>query len=159
VPADKLPVADNTQVTLHFAIKLTDGTVVDSNFGGQPATFSPGDGNLLPGFEQVLMGLKAGDKQCFRLPPEQAFGQPNPKNKQVMAKQRFTQQSALEPGLVLNFGASDEGQLPGVVTQVGTDTVEIDFNHPLAGRTLFFEVDIRDVQPVKNNQIEVRLCD
>ena len=63
-------IANNSQVTLHFAIKLDNGDVVDSTFDKAPATFKVGDGNLLPGFEQALFGLKAGDKRSLPIMPE-----------------------------------------------------------------------------------------
>ncbi|MDO2098155.1 FKBP-type peptidyl-prolyl cis-trans isomerase, partial [Escherichia coli] len=76
-------------VTLHFALKLEDGNVVDSTFDKQPASFKVGDGNLLPGFEQALFGLKNGDNRTLTILPEQGFGQPNPQNVQIMPRDQF----------------------------------------------------------------------
>ena len=134
------------KVTLHFAIKLEDGQVVDSNFESKPATFAVGDGNLLPGFEQALHGMSVGDKGTLRIQPEQAFGMPNPSNVQTMPLDRFADMD-LQPGLVLSFADAANGELPGVVKAIESDQVEIDFNHPLAGHTLYFEVEILQIQP------------
>ena len=68
-------IGPDKEVTLHFALKLENGEVVDSTFDKKPATFKVGDGNLLPGFEQALYGLKAGDKRVLPIEPEQGFGQ------------------------------------------------------------------------------------
>ena len=74
----KLEVEMGTVVTLHFALVLEDGDVIDSNFEAEPATFTVGDGNLLPGFETTLMGLVNGDEREFTISPGDAFGQHNP---------------------------------------------------------------------------------
>lgn len=145
----ELAIGPGTQVTLHFAIKMADGTLVDSTFDGSPATFSVGDGNLLPGFEQVLMGLCAGDEKEFPISPEQGFGQRNPNNIQEIPKNSFADDIELEEGLMVSFADAQQAELPGVVAEVNGDVVKVDFNHPLAGRDLIFEVRI----------IAVAVCD
>lgn len=134
------------RVTLHFAIELDDGTLVDSNFDREPASFQMGDGTLLEGFERCLLNLCAGDERRFRLPPEQAFGAGSPANVMTLARRRFSVAVTPEPGLVVDFGVAG-GSLPGVVTAVEGDRVTVDFNHPLAGRELIFAVAIRAVEP------------
>jgi len=79
-----IPIDTGTSVTMHFSLALDDGYVVDSNFEGNAATFTVGDGNLLPGFETVLMGLVDGDEREFTISPEHAFGQHNPENVQAV---------------------------------------------------------------------------
>lgn len=134
-------------VTLHFAIKMENGDVVDTTFDKQPARFTVGDGNLLPGFEQALYGFKAGDKRSLRIEPEQGFGQPNPQNVQVMPRSQF-QDMELSPGLLVIFNDPANTELPGIVKTFDDNTVTVDFNHPLAGRSLIFDVEIIDVQEV-----------
>ena len=133
-----------TQVTLHFAIKLDNGNVVDSTFDKQPATFTVGDGSLLPGFEQALYGLKAGDKRSLPIGPEQGFGQGNPQNVQVMPRAQFADME-LSEGLLIIFNDAANAELPGVVKAFDANQVTIDFNHPLAGKDLTFDVEIIDV--------------
>lgn len=128
-------------VTLHFAIKLESGEVVDTNFDRKPATFKVGDGSLLPGFEQSLFGLKAGDKQSLQLPPEKSFGPQNPNNVQKMPRTQF-EGMELSEGLMVMFSDAAKAQLPGVVKTFDAEQVVIDFNHPLAGKTLTFEVEV-----------------
>lgn len=138
-------IGQNTQVTLHFALHLEDGNTVDSTFDKAPATFKVGDGNLLPGFENALFGLKAGDKRDLSVPPENAFGQPNPQNLQVMPRNQF-QDMELAEGLLVIFNDAANTELPGIVKAFDNQQVTVDFNHPLAGKTLRFEVQIIDVQ-------------
>ncbi|WP_263260271.1 FKBP-type peptidyl-prolyl cis-trans isomerase [Pseudomonas sp. RIT-PI-S] len=138
-------IGQNTQVTLHFALHLEDGNTVDSTFDKAPATFKVGDGNLLPGFENALFGLKAGDKRDLSVPPENAFGQPNPQNLQIMPRSQF-QDMELAEGLLVIFNDAANAELPGIVKALDDQQVTVDFNHPLAGKTLRFEVQIIDVQ-------------
>ena len=139
-------IGPDKEVTLHFALKLENGDVVDSTFDKQPATFKVGDGNLLPGFEVALYGFKAGDKRSLQIEPENAFGQPNPQNVQVMPRGQF-QDMELSVGLLIIFNDAANAELPGIVRAFDEQQVTIDFNHPLAGKTLSFDVEIIEVRP------------
>jgi FKBP-type peptidyl-prolyl cis-trans isomerase SlpA len=142
-----LPIDKGTKVTLHFALKFTDGQIVDSTFEKEPATLEIGDDNLPENFEAYLLGLKAGDRETFEVPPEKAFGQHNPSNVQSFKRHEFSADMVLEPGVVVSFADARQQELPGVVSRVEGDEVDVDFNHPLSGRTLIFEVEIIDVEP------------
>ncbi len=135
------------EVTLHFSLKLEDDSVIDSNFDSDPATFVVGDGKMLSGFEKALFGLRAGARESFLITPEQAFGQPNPKNIQEIRRDRFDSNLELAEGLVLTFEDASGGEVPGVVTEFDETTVTVDFNHPLAGRDIIFDVEILEVKP------------
>ena len=144
----ELPIDQGTRVTLHFALRFTDGQEIDSTFDKAPASLEIGDENLPENFEAYLMGLKAGDRQTFEVPPEKAFGQHNPSNIQTFKRHEFSADMVLEPGVMISFADARQSELPGVVSRVEGDQVDVDFNHPLAGRTLRFEVEIIDVEPV-----------
>ena len=144
--SQELRIGPDREVTLHFALKLENGDVVDSTFDKQPATFKVGDGNLLPGFEVALYGFKAGDKRSLQIEPENAFGQPNPQNVQVMPRSQFADME-LSEGLLVIFNDAANAELPGVVKAFDEQQVTIDFNHPLAGKTLSFDVEIIEVRP------------
>ena len=146
-----IPIGPDTRVTLHFALKLSADEVVDSNLEGEPATFDVGDGNLLPGFEQALFGLLAGDQRTLTVPAERAFGPRNPDNVQRIAADRFPGDEALQPGMVMSFSDAGNGELPGVIVEIDERYVTVDFNHPLAGRDILFEVRILDVQPARTH--------
>lgn len=94
------------------------------------------------------MGMTAGDRNSFEVPPEKAFGQHNPSNVQTFKRSEFSADMVLEKGVMISFADARQSELPGVVSRVEGDQVEVDFNHPLAGRTLTFEVEIIDVEPV-----------
>ena len=141
----KLQIETGMSVTLHFSLVLEDGHIIDSNFESEPATFSVGDGNLLPGFESTLMGLVNGDEREFTIPPEQAFGQHNPQNVQAVERGNFDQEE-LELGAMFSFQNGDV-ELLGVIVDVDDNEVVIDFNHPLAGKNIIFLVKIIDIAP------------
>lgn len=129
------------RVTLHFSVALADGTVVDSTRERpEPAIFTVGDGSLLSGFESAIFGLQAGDRRSVFIDARRGFGDWNPDNLQTFTRIQFSGM-ALEPGLMISF-ADKSGELPGVVKSLDEETVTVDFNHPLAGRDLVFEVDI-----------------
>ncbi|PRB84443.1 FKBP-type peptidyl-prolyl cis-trans isomerase [Pseudomonas sp. MYb185] len=131
----------DTEVTLHFTLKLPNGDVVDSTEGKAPATFKVGDGSLLPGFENSLFGLKAGDRRSLEIEPERGFGPGSPQNIQTMPRDQFSDME-LEPGLLVIFKDAAGGEMPGVVKTIHDSVVDIDFNHPLAGKVITFEVEI-----------------
>lgn len=137
-------IGDHSRVTLHFSVLLESGEEVDTTRRSRPATFEVGDGSLLPGFEAALRGMQAGDDAQIELEPEQAFGEHRRDNVQLIARERF-RDVALEPGTIVSFAAPD-GELPGVVRRLFERTVEVDFNHPLAGRRIVFDVSILNVE-------------
>ncbi|MDG0991624.1 MAG: peptidylprolyl isomerase [Luminiphilus sp.] len=143
---DDLMISEGTRVTLNFALVLDDGSEVDSNFEKEPASFAVGDGSLLPGFERALFGLKSGDEATLEILPEEGFGQPNDNNLQTIKRDQFDVESELEEGMVFSFADAAGGELPGVVKTFDEDEVTVDFNHPLAGRTLSFRVAIHNVE-------------
>lgn len=138
-------IGQGSTVTLHFSLKFDNGEVVDSNFEKDPATFTIGDGSLLPGFERVLFGLKDADKRTFEILPEQGFGTPNEQNVQVMPRSQFDSME-LDYGVLVIFKDAAGGEMPGVVKAFNDQQVTIDFNHPLAGKVIVFDVEIIQVK-------------
>lgn len=139
-------IQEGSRVTLHFALKLENGKEIDSNFDHKPAVFVLGDEHMPENFTKHLLGLKAGDEEEFFIDAADAFGLHNKANIQVFNKTEFKQlpKDELKTGLVLEFN-SPSGLLNGVVTEVFADFVKVDFNHPLAGKSLKFRVKILDV--------------
>ncbi len=143
----ELAIGEGTKVTLHFSLEMENGDIIDSNFDKKAPTFTFGDGSLMGGFEEVIVGMVAGDKNSFTIPPEKGFGQPNDSNLQTVSRASFDSDMELEEGLVVSFADPKGGEFPGVVKSFDDDEVEIDFNHPLSGRTIIFNVEILDVNP------------
>lgn len=144
----ELVVGLDTQVTLHFKLSMENGEVVDSTFDKSPATFAVGDGSLLAGFEKKLHGMQAGETGRFAVLPEEGFGQPNPNNVQHFKRSDFAADMELAEGLVISFADANQAELPGVVKSFDEQQVVVDFNHPLAGQTIQFDVEILAVASV-----------
>lgn len=144
-----LSVGEGTRVFLNFALTLEDGSEVDSNFGGDAVSFAIGDGSLLPGFERQLLGMQPGERKLFQVPPEDAFGQPNENNVQRIPRDGFDDGIELELGLVCSFADAAGTELPGMVVGFDEKEVTVDFNHPLAGRTILFDVHVHRIEAVE----------
>jgi len=150
----KYPIGAGSTVTLHLLLALEDGRVAESSFDGEPHTFTMGDGTLLPGLEMALYGLRPGDTQQLVLHPAQAFGLRDPARIHVMPRTSFTDDISLEPGLIIGFTDTAGVEMPGTVLSVTDAAVEVDFNHPLAGHAITFDVEIIDVIPADSNDID-----
>lgn len=138
-------VGPGARVTLHFALKFSEDEVIESTFGGAAVSLVMGDGTLPAGFERCLLGMAPGTRQTFHLPPDQAFGEHRDKNVHRLERRRFGDTMALEKGLVVSFASPGGGELPGVVCGFDEQHVTVDFNHPLAGRALEFDVAVEAV--------------
>jgi len=145
----KVPVSEGTRVYVNFSLSLEDGSEVDSNFGGEPVDFVVGDGSLLPGFERLLFGMSGGQRRLFTVTPEDGFGQPNDNNVQRLPRSRFAADGEPEVGLVFSFADAGGGELPGLIVALDDDEVTVDFNHPLAGRNILFDVLVHRVEPLE----------
>jgi FKBP-type peptidyl-prolyl cis-trans isomerase SlpA len=141
------PISPASSVTLHLSLTLEDGTVADSTFDDEPFTFIMGDGTLVHGLEIALYGLFSGDKQRLELTPEQSFGLHDPQHIHQMPRSAFADDIELAPGVIVGFETPEGEELAGAVQEVDEDAVMVDFNHPLAGHSIIFEVEIIDVEP------------
>jgi FKBP-type peptidyl-prolyl cis-trans isomerase SlpA len=144
-----VPVSEGTRVYVNFSVSLEDGSEVDSNFGGEPVAFVVGDGSLLPGFERLLFGMSAGQRRMFTVAPEDGFGQPNDNNVHSLPRSQFAADGELEIGLVFSFADASGSELPGLIVAFDDKEVTVDFNHPLAGRNILFDVLVHRVEPVE----------
>lgn len=148
------PIGPGVRVTLTFTLSLESGDVIDST-GDKPAVFTVGDGKLLPGFENALFGLKAGDAKALEIAAVNGFGEPNEDNVQKVKRSSFQSNMGLEKGLMMSFSDAQNTELPGVIMSVDDKYVEVDFNHPLAGKTILFDVSIFDVEQISNEILRV----
>ncbi|WP_076590091.1 FKBP-type peptidyl-prolyl cis-trans isomerase [Vibrio ostreicida] len=140
-------ITQNSAVTLHFTIKMKDGSVADSTHNmGKPAKLVIGDGSLSESFEFCLLGLQTGEKKTIQLKAEDAFGLPNPDHIHYMDRAKFVGDAEVEIGTVMAFSGPDGMEIPGIIKQIAGDSVTVDFNHPLAGQDVTFEVEILAVE-------------
>lgn len=136
----------NSEALLHITIKLKDGTVADSTkVNAVPSLIRMGDGSLSDEIEKNLLGLKAGDNAKFHVAPEQGFGIPNPANIHHVAKDSFSDKIKLQPGVIVEFEQMNGQALPGTIKAIDDEMVVVDFNHPLCGQELYFDIDVVEV--------------
>lgn len=138
---EAMTVGPGRTVELHYSLRLDDATEVASSRDDQPLRFTVGDGTLVEGLERFLYGLGAGDRRTFQVAPEDAYGAHDPSNIQMMPLDQFAGME-LEPGFIIGFDTPSGEELPGTILAVGDDGVQVDFNHPLAGRNLVFEAEV-----------------
>jgi len=130
-------------VTLHYRVATLDGTDLVSTFGATPATLQLGNGELAPMLEACVIGLPVGGgRQVFTLKPEQGFGEHNPQLMQRFAYSEIPQAAELKELALIEMKAPNGGIYTGVVRELGKESALIDFNHPLAGKPIMFEVEI-----------------
>lgn len=142
-------IAPGSRVIMHYRLAMEDGSVVDSTWDDDdPIAFTIGDGTMAAGLDDALQGLKKGDHVTLHIAPEQAFGHKDTANIHSMPREEFDPQMPLEPGLVIGFTLPNGEELPGMVLEVEEESVLVDFNHPLAGHTVIFEVMILDVENI-----------
>ena len=147
-----LDIGPNCKVELHFALRLSDtDELIDSTFGKKPASLVIGDGSLPEAFETVIHGMNAGERRVETIKPKDGFGQRNPSNIQRIPRDQFDPEVELTEGLVLSFQDKAKSDLPGIVLLIEDRMVTVDFNHPLAGRDLEFEVEILSVAPAETH--------
>ncbi len=136
--------------TVQMDYTLTvDGKVVDSSVGKKPLTFVEGSGQIIPGLDADLMGLKIGDKKQFVIPPALGYGMEDPKAFVKVPKKSFKNSATLKVGSAVS-GSQGGRRFQAVVSAIGGKTITLDFNSPLAGKTLNFDVSIVGVEPAKS---------
>jgi FKBP-type peptidyl-prolyl cis-trans isomerase SlpA len=144
---EALTIGPGSEVLMHFSLSLADGTVADSTNEGEPLRFVMGDGTLIEGLELVLYGLKQGDRQCLSIEPRDAFGFPDEENIHTLPRREFPADIQLEAGLIIGFTTPSGEEVPGAIKEIREDEVVVDFNHPLAGNEIIFDVEILEIKP------------
>jgi FKBP-type peptidyl-prolyl cis-trans isomerase 2 len=134
------------EVTIHFTAKLENGKVAETTRGKKPQRYEIGAGTLLPGLEEALIGLRRGDRKKVAVPPEKGFGKRNEGLLEEVPKSIFKQAQKLSEGMLVELQSRDGDRCLASVRSVKKNSVIVDLNHPYAGRTLSFDVEIVNVR-------------
>lgn len=133
-------------VKVHYTGKLDDGMVFDSSQQrGQPLEFTLGQGRLIRGFENAVMDMAVGETKMVKIPPEEAYGPRYEDLVRTMERSKFPPKIEAREGVFVNIRQSDGGMLEAMITGVTDDAVTLDANHPLAGKTLTFEIELVEI--------------
>ncbi|MFB6194801.1 MAG: peptidylprolyl isomerase [Haloplanus sp.] len=155
-----MAISAGDSITIAYTGRLDDGTVFDTTDESiaeeaglheeqpdrefEPLTVTVGEGNLIEGLEEELIGLEVGDSETITVPPEKAYGEATGERVREFDPQEFANMVGQDPAEGMEVRA--QGGAVGTVVDVGEDAVRVDFEHPLAGETLTFDVEILDVE-------------
>ncbi len=142
---ENVVVENGKTVKVDYSLTV-DGELIDSSNGGEPITFEIGANQMIPGFEKALIGMKVGEKKSFELAPEDGYGMEDPKLFQEVPKDKLPPELEPAVGLVLYVKGQDGRPNPIKIAEVKDDTVILNFNNPLAGKTLNFDVEVTSVE-------------
>jgi len=153
-------IADNVVVTLDYELSI-DEQVVDSSDGGDPIIFLQGAGQIIAGLEKSIYGMKVGDTKLVIVSPEDGYGEIDTEDIVEVPRDEFPDDFPLEPGVEITVNSEDEDSddgeeelLEATILSVTEDTVTLDFNHPLAGKTLTFNVNVLDIREATEEELE-----
>jgi FKBP-type peptidyl-prolyl cis-trans isomerase SlyD len=144
-------VKDGSVVSLEYTLLGEDGKTIESNKGKEPLKYVQGSHQIVPGLEKGLEGMKAGEEKRVKVKPEEGYGPVDPKGFQEFPKDKIPSE-ALKVGTMLMASGPRGQQVPVRVHEIKEKTVVLDLNHPMAGKTLVFDIKVLDVQPASPSQ-------
>jgi FKBP-type peptidyl-prolyl cis-trans isomerase SlyD len=140
-----MEITDGRVATIHYTLTDDDGQVIDTSPQQKPLSYLHGAGNIVPGLEKALAGKQVGENLKTEIPPEQGYGPRHDAMVQEVPRSAFPDIDAVKPGMQFE-ARTERGPLLVTVTEVGAENVTVDGNHPLAGKTLHFAVEVADVR-------------
>ncbi len=135
-------------VALHYEGRFENGEVFDASSHGEhehPLEFKAGEGHVVPGFDNAVLGMSKDEEKEFTLKPSEAYGEHNPQLQQKVPRNQLPQDQVPEAGMTMVVGTPDGRQFPVQISAVDEETITLDMNHPLAGKTLIFKIKILDI--------------
>ncbi len=138
-------VQKGSKVSIHYKL-YSDGNKLDSSEGHEPLTYVQGGGEIVPGLEQEIEGLDVGDKKRITVTPENGYGEHRPEGIQKVPRGAFKDAEELFVGCIVSLKAPTGQTFQATVTELGEEDVTLDLNHPLAGKTLDFDIEIVGIE-------------
>ena len=145
-------IGPKTVTIFHYTLRDESGSEVESSRGSDPSAYLHGTNNIIAGLEKAMGGHEAGDVFSTTLEAEDAYGQPDPKRTQRVPAKHLVYKGKLKTGMVVQLNTS-EGRVPVTVIKAGRHSADIDTNHPLAGQSLTFDVEIMDVREATEEEV------
>ena len=133
------------KVKVHYTGKLENGEIFDSSKDREPIAFVVGEGNLIPGFEKAVVGMEEGGSKNISIAPEEAYGERREELVAEVNKSAFPENINPAVGMQLQVTSQNGNPINVIVTDVGEENVTLDSNHPLAGQTLFFDIQLVEI--------------
>ncbi len=132
-------------VAVHYTGKLEDGTVFDSSENREPLSFKLGEGQMIKGFENAVLGMAIGEKTTVSLEPKEAYGERTEDRILQVPKSDVPKDIPTEIGTQLSINQSNGQQIPAVITDADAESITLDANHPLAGKKLIFDIEMVEI--------------
>ena len=136
-------VSNGKVISLEYTLKLEDGEVVDTNVGKAPLTYTQGANQIIPGVESAVQGMEVGQAKQAVVPPMEGYGDPDPDAFHEVPKEKLPQE--IQVGTQLHGKDSTGREIRPIVSEIKDETVLLDFNHPLAGKTLYFDLKVINI--------------
>jgi FKBP-type peptidyl-prolyl cis-trans isomerase SlyD len=150
----QLKIGDGIVVSLDYTLRLDDGEVIDSSQEGEPLEYLHGQGQIIPGLEKALVGLTVGDSKKVTVPSTEAYGDVDMEAFEIVPRSMFPDDMELEEGLELSLRDAETNEpFDATIAEIRENGVMLDFNHPLAGETLYFEVTIPALRPATEEEL------
>ncbi len=148
-----MQIAQNAVAAFHYTLTDDQDQVIDSSAGRDPLTYLHGSGQIVPGLEKQMEGRSVGDKFSVEVAPEEGYGVHHAELMQEVPRSAFQGVEDIQPGMQFQ-GRGPQGEINVTVTRVENDKVFIDGNHPLAGKTLHFAIEVTDVRAASAEELE-----
>jgi len=148
-----MPIEDRKVVSFHYTLTDEAGAQLETSRERDPMAYLHGYRNIIPGLENAMAGKDAGDTFEVTVPPVEAYGERNPDSVQRISAKHFSNIKQLSPGQMVSL-QTKQGPIQAVIVKIGRFNVDVDANHPLAGKTLTFDVEIIDVRDATKEEIE-----
>lgn len=139
-------VQEKSNVSVHYTGTLETGEVFDSSLERDPLSFTVGEGQMIPGFEKAVKGMKLNETKKITIEPEEAYGEVKPEMVQTIGKEQLPADMEVQVGQQLASQMPDGQQIVVTVTEIKDDAITIDANHPLAGKTLNFDIEVIKIE-------------
>lgn len=147
-------VQDDTIVTIDYTLRLDDGEVIDSSQGRDPLEYMQGQGQIVPGLERELYGMNEGDEKAVTVSADEGYGDYDEERVQRVPLETFPDDMELEEGMSVRMRDVNSGQLfDAYIDGIGDEAVMLDFNHPLAGETLHFDIKVVSVRQATDDEL------
>jgi FKBP-type peptidyl-prolyl cis-trans isomerase 2 len=141
-----MSVKKGDKIKVEYEGKLEDGTVFDSSENhGEPLEFEIGNEQMLPAFEEQILGMELNEEKEFTLEPKKAYGEYDGSLQETVPKSELPDNQELEAGMLIIISVGEDMQIPAKIKEVKEDSVTIDLNHPLAGKTLNFRIKVVEI--------------